>query len=99
MKPGLSRFSTLVYAVTICVMLLSGVTLYRNVHARTAAVERMSHTQHVMLQLDEVESLIQDAETGQRGYLLAGDKAYLRPYEQAQTGMEPALARPTSLTG
>ena len=96
MRVGLS--STLVYAATICVMLLSGVVLYRNLRTRSAAVERMSHTQQVMLQLEVVESLITDAETGQRGYLLTGDKAYLLPYEQAQTDIEPALDRLTSLT-
>jgi PAS domain S-box-containing protein len=98
MRPGLTRFSTLVYAATICVVLLSGVTLYRNLHARSAAVERMSHTQQVMLQLEEIESLLKDAETGQRGYLLTGDRAYLPPYEQAQTRIEPALARLSDLT-
>lgn len=93
-----SRFSTLVYVAAICVMLLGGITVYHNVHSRSAAVERMSHTQKVMLQLEEVESLIKDAETGQRGYLLTGDKTYLEPYQQAQTRIEPALARLTSLT-
>ena len=98
MKPGLSRFTTLVYVAAICVMLLSGITLYRNVHERGAAVERMTHTQQVMLQLQEVEYLIIDAETGQRGYLLTGDKAYLQPYEHAQTRIDPALDRLTILT-
>ena len=34
--------------------------------------------------LTEVLSLIQDAETGQRGYLLTHDETYLAPYEQAK---------------
>lgn len=28
-------------------------------------------------------SMLQDAETGQRGYLLTGDQAFLEPYEEA----------------
>ena len=98
MRLGTGRLLSLVYAATLCVILLSGITLYRNLRVRTAAVERMSHTQHVMLQLQEIQSLVTDAETGQRGYLLTGDKAYLLPYEQAQTRIEPALAHLTDLT-
>ena len=43
MNRSLSRFSGLIYATTICVMLLSALVLYRNVRARTAALERVSH--------------------------------------------------------
>ncbi|HTE43361.1 MAG TPA: CHASE3 domain-containing protein, partial [Steroidobacteraceae bacterium] len=34
--------------------------------------------------LVEVQSLITDAETGQRGYVLTGDETYLAPYEEAK---------------
>jgi len=37
----------------------------------------------IELRLSRVLSLVQDAETGQRGYLLTGDEAYLQPYEAA----------------
>jgi CHASE3 domain sensor protein len=37
-------------------------------------------------QLYRLLSLLQDAETGQRGYLLAGDEAYLAPYESSVRG-------------
>jgi PAS domain S-box-containing protein len=98
MRLGTGRLLSLVYAATLCVILLSGITLYRNIRVRTAAVERMSHTQQVMLHLEEVRSLVADAETGQRGYLLTGDKSYLLPYQDAQARLEPALAQLTDLT-
>lgn len=34
--------------------------------------------------LVEIQSLITDAETGERGYMLTGDSSYLAPYEQAK---------------
>ena len=42
-------------------------------------------TQHVEIEkrLQHVLTLVVDAETGQRGYLLSGDTTYLRPYEIA----------------
>ncbi len=42
-------------------------------------------------QISEIFSLVQDAETGQRGYLLTDDPAYLAPYEQASARLAPAL--------
>ena len=46
-----------------------------------AAVQRVLD---VELQLSGILSLMQDAETSQRGYLLTGDEAYLQPYEAAR---------------
>ena len=34
-----------------------------------------------------------DAETGQRGYLLTGDEAYLGPYHQATATIDAAFER------
>src|SRR5579871_5687335 len=52
----------------------------------------------------ELESLVsflatvEDAETGQRGYLLTGDSAYLTPYESARGEIESQVATLESLT-
>jgi PAS domain S-box-containing protein len=39
-----------------------------------------------------VFSLIRDAETGQRGYLLTGEPRYLKPYDDAVSGLPAELA-------
>src|SRR2546423_12325814 len=36
-----------------------------------------------MSQLDHLESLVKDAETGQRGFIITGDEIYLQPFEHA----------------
>jgi signal transduction histidine kinase len=45
----------------------------------------------VQLQMEVVLSLLKDAETGQRGYLLTEDEEYLKPYLIAQTRLDPAI--------
>ena len=45
----------------------------------------VSHSRQVQLQLSEVESLLKDAETGQRGFLYTGEEQYLDPYKLALT--------------
>jgi PAS domain S-box-containing protein len=52
-----------------------------------AATERaeawVGHSREVMAHLESALLLIEDAETGQRGYLLTGDPRYLAPYTTA----------------
>src|SRR5690606_8035959 len=42
-------------------------------------------------------SAVKDAETGQRGYLLAGEDRYLTPYQQGTASVGNALSRVRSL--
>ncbi len=44
------------------------------------AAEARKHTYVVIRSADELLSKLRDAETGQRGYLLTGDEAFLEPY-------------------
>lgn len=59
-----------------------------------AAVQRILD---IELRLSGVLSLLQDAETGQRGYLLTGDEAYLQPYEAARRSIAGEMADLTEL--
>jgi PAS domain S-box-containing protein len=43
----------------------------------------VAHTQEVITGLENVLSLVKDAETGQRGYLITGEPRYLEPYHAA----------------
>src|SRR5580704_8866781 len=40
----------------------------------------LSHTQEVLTNLDSLGSSMKDVETGQRGYIVTGDEAFLGPY-------------------
>lgn len=49
-------------------------------------------TRQVLLGGREVLSLLKDVETGQRGFLLTGEPAYLAPYDQARSQLPAELA-------
>lgn len=53
----------------------------------------VEHTLNVRQAITETLSMMQDAETGQRGYLLTADRDYLQPYENAVTAIAPQLER------
>jgi CHASE3 domain sensor protein len=46
------------------------------------ASEARKHSHEVLMTINETEARLVDAETGQRGYLLTGDPAYLAPYRK-----------------
>jgi signal transduction histidine kinase/CheY-like chemotaxis protein len=60
--------------------------------------EWVVHSLSVRDQLTRVLSLVQSAETGQRGYLLTGRDDYLKPYIMAVDELPPSLDRLTDLT-
>lgn len=55
------------------------------------AIEQVTHTLEVHIKVAGVLSLLQDAETGQRGYLLTGRKDFLEPYDNALQKLAPQL--------
>jgi methyl-accepting chemotaxis protein len=46
--------------------------------------ERVAHTHEVLAELETLQSIFIDAETGQRGYLLTANDVYLGPFRKAQ---------------
>jgi methyl-accepting chemotaxis protein len=57
-----------------------------------------THTYEVLTELEALLSLLKDAETGQRGFLLTGEESYLKPYHDAKGGIGRALERLKDLT-
>ena len=58
----------------------------------------MTHTQQTLLELSQTESLVKDAETGQRGFLYTGDPKYLAPYDLAVGEVTGHIDRLAELT-
>ncbi len=58
---------------------------------------RVVQTHDLIVAIGQLQSEMQDAETGQRGYLLTGDERYLEPFEQAKVQIVSRLAALDSL--
>lgn len=58
----------------------------------------VAHTRDVLEAAQRTLSHVQDAETGQRGYLLTGDPAYLAPYHGAVRAIASDTSRLRALT-
>jgi methyl-accepting chemotaxis protein len=58
----------------------------------------VSHTDEVRVVLADLQSTLVDAESGMRGYAVAGDPAFLDASERARAAWEPRFARLRALT-
>jgi len=66
---------------------------------RTALSQQLvAHSFEIILTAQSLRSALQDAERGQRGYLLTGQAAYIAPYDAAVRSVPRLLARLSSLT-
>lgn len=78
--------------------LISGASAYLNTEKLRASNESIRHTHMVLIALDDLLSATQDAETGQRGYLLTGADSYLDPYKNATMAVGDRLKTVADLT-
>ena len=62
------------------------------VHQAGVYSERVDAARLQRTAIIDLQNLILDAETGQRGYLLTGNPAYLKPYLEARRNSEAQLA-------
>jgi signal transduction histidine kinase len=82
------------FALLVAVVGAAGYLVYEN----RRAGDNVLRSQQIVASLWQLLSLVQDAETGQRGYLLAGDPIYLAPYYNATEKIDPVLQTIEMLT-
>ncbi|HEX4824921.1 MAG TPA: PAS domain S-box protein [Candidatus Polarisedimenticolaceae bacterium] len=71
------------FLTALAVVLAGGIVAHTNMTRLAATEGRVSHSYEVVAELRGLLTMLTDAETGQRGYLLTGDAKYLEPYEDA----------------
>lgn len=76
----------------LAVLLINTVVTRRQLAVQDSNQSWVEHTQRVQLELTTVESLLKDAETGQRGYLYTGEPKYLEPYNVAVQQIDSHIA-------
>jgi signal transduction histidine kinase/CheY-like chemotaxis protein/CHASE3 domain sensor protein len=80
---GLDPVVAFSLAGAIVFFLISGAFAYVNLKTLRENTEAIVHSHEVIITLDELLSSTQDAETGQRGFLLTNNDRYLDPYNAA----------------
>ncbi len=93
------RFSILLgLALLLIVLVANALITRRQLGVQVENQRWLGHTRQVQLALAQTESLLKDAETGQRGYLFTGNEKYLEPYNLAIGQVQPSVDKLAQLT-
>lgn len=86
------------FGVLLAVLTINASFMRRQVGVQNGDEAWVMHTRQVLFEAEQTESLLKDAETGQRGFLITGDPVYLAPYISAITRIEPHIDNLARLT-
>jgi PAS domain S-box-containing protein len=87
------------FVLLLLVLIANAFITRRQLAVQVANQSWVLHSRQVLFELSQIESLLKDAETGQRGFLYTAEPRYLQPYNIAVTQIGPhiqSLARFTS---
>ena len=97
-KPGMDPFVWFGLVAVLVFFLISGTIAYLNTQTIREDNQLIVHSHQVVTTLDGLLSTMQDAETGQRGFLLTGDEHYLQPYDTSLLTVRSQLDALSELT-
>lgn len=93
-KKWLEDYSVVLsWTLVFLVLIANSVLSYFNFRYVAQSNDQVRSQYEKMLLTNKVLRLIVDAETGQRGYIITGDKTYLQPYHQALSVLDGQLTR------
>jgi len=95
---NLNKKVTVGFAVVLAILAITEFITYRSTDHLVETSRQVTHTQQVLETLGKILITMDDAETGQRGYLLTEKDSYLKPYEAAVARLSEVLESLDKLT-
>jgi PAS domain S-box-containing protein len=93
------RFSFFIGLLGLLFLLSANTVITRHLlDVQTDDQAWVMHAQQVLSQVAQIQSLLSNAETGQRGYIYTGDPAFLGPYDLSVSQIGPSLQHLAQLT-
>src|ERR1700750_1076851 len=80
MNSSFKRNLLILYGFSFLLLLVSAIASYTSITNLLSNQKMVNHTSLVINRLESVISVLKDAETGQRGFLLTGKEEFLEPY-------------------
>ena len=87
------RVIAMVFAITALVVIVSILLTYAFGNRVLEAHAREQLRRDGITRLEQLESIVKDAETGQRGFIITGDESYLRPFNEASERLPGELEK------
>jgi CheY-like chemotaxis protein/CHASE3 domain sensor protein len=87
------------FTAALLAVILMAILSYQAQTRSVAAADAVTQGVELIVQVQNLLSSTKDAETGQRGFLLTGDEAYLEPFTSGRAAINGELDEMTGLTG
>lgn len=99
MKPSRRprQWMVAIFLIAGVFLAVNGFLTYQSAQSLVAHDNDVIHTQSILARLQIMLTAVDDAESGQRGYILTGEASYLKPYTGAQDQITRQQARLTTL--
>lgn len=85
-------------AFSIISSIILGIVSFQTITKLMSSVGLNTHSYNVIEQQKQLMSTLQDAERGQRGFIITGAERYLEPYNLAVKSVSPLIANVITLT-
>jgi signal transduction histidine kinase/DNA-binding response OmpR family regulator/CHASE3 domain sensor protein len=95
--PPLPAGTLIAFLVAVLAIILVAGLSYGALESSLESAQRVTRTLQIVEQLQGILSTLQDAETGQRGFLLTSNETYLAPYNNASAAIDGELANARKL--
>ncbi|WP_149243750.1 response regulator [Dyadobacter sp. 32] len=89
----------IVFSFSILLLFFSLLASYYSIQKLISNSRLVNHTNEVLIQAENIISLLKDAETGQRGYLVTGDREFLEHYNGSYANVTKSFNDLSDLTG
>jgi signal transduction histidine kinase/DNA-binding response OmpR family regulator/CHASE3 domain sensor protein len=98
MRSTFKRNIQIGFGLSLLVLIISSAASYISINALLNSSRLVNHTNEVIQELDQMMSIMKDAETAQRGYLLSDLEEFLEPYRGVQQRALASIGRLRQLT-
>src|SRR5688572_3511729 len=92
------RNVVIAFGFSLLLLLLSSIASYVSIHNLITSAKRVDHTNNVISELEQINVLLHEDESSQRGYLLSGETSCIGPVESNKKMINNKLAVLKSLT-
>ncbi|TCD27688.1 response regulator [Pedobacter psychrodurus] len=93
MKTTLKNNLRLGLGLSLIILFISSLASYISIGNLIKSTDLVKHSDEVILNTENIISYLKDAETGQRGFLLTGNKVFLAPYYGASDSAAAILKK------
>lgn len=93
MRGSIERLIQAGFALAIVVVAVIGVIAIQSTRKLIEDSYWVNHSEEILVELNSTLSVLVDAETGERGYVITGDEQFLAPYEDAAARIQNHVAR------